>query len=483
MATNRIFKPIDTAFAILFLLLIAVSGLNVVTAADMGVHRSPAALQVTGDLERFRSLDGYLTYSIEYLRRESLNRDAKKAILDVQLERIEHAINELGRSGLTVPGLTRLVEPYTHITEARSALATQGEDLDVVLAPGGILDRALQATQFVVRNNILRLGEEQSVATASLNGFNNQARRTALFFGLAAVLVFVPVRLMAGRAAARPIHELKAATRALAEERWNAAGLEVKPGDAVAELVVAFSTMAGKLQESRKRRVNTFHRTLSSLVQTIEAKDAYVSNHSRNVSKIAESLAGALELPEVEVQEITCAALLHDIGKIGVPDAIINKPGKLTAEEFGVIEQHPVTGDRIVEPLDGSEVLRPPVRHHHEHWDGSGYPDGLHGEEIPLSARIIQIADVFEALTSERSYRSKMSIEQAVNILRKEAGTVLDPRLVDTFISKVLPRVQDLLSEPADGPQASKTQRGGSTNREELQAAIVSTYPFGQPSA
>jgi HD-GYP domain-containing protein (c-di-GMP phosphodiesterase class II) len=187
---------------------------------------------------------------------------------------------------------------------------------------------------------------------------------------------------------------------------------------------------------------------MASLVQTIEAKDAYTSNHSCNVSKFARLLAHALGLPEEEINKTAYSGLLHDIGKIGIPDGIINKPGALTAEEFGHIQMHPVVGDRIVAPMDGADVVLPVVRHHHEHWDGSGYPDGLRGEKIPLVARIIAVADVFEALISDRPYREKLPVEQAVGILRDEAGKTLEPKLVDTFISKVLPQIKHLLPEP-----------------------------------
>ncbi|MFQ5805353.1 MAG: HD-GYP domain-containing protein [Phycisphaerae bacterium] len=448
MASKITFKPIDTAFAILFLLLIVVAILHVTTVTDMGEQYSAEVLQMPAELERFRALERDVRASSDHLKSGSLDRDAKVAVLDTELGYIESALHDLGRSGLKVSGLTRLVEPYMHIRDVRQKIQANADDVDALLAAGGPLDRALQATLFVVRNNITRLGDELSLATASVNGSKNQARQIAVLGGLAAVLVFVPVRLMAGRTAAKPIRALKAATHAVAEERWSAASIECEPGDAVGDLVVAFHTMADKLRESRQERTNAFRRTLASLVQTIEAKDAFVSNHSCNVSKLAELLARARGLPEADVKEVAYGGLLHDIGKIGVPDEIINKPGALTTEEFSRIQEHPAIGDRIVTPLDGSEVLLPPVRHHHEHWDGSGYPDGLRGEQIPLVARIIAVADVFESLISDRPYRDRMSVEQAVDVLRSEAGKTLAPELVDTFLSKVLPKIKHLLPDP-----------------------------------
>ncbi|GAF74389.1 unnamed protein product, partial [marine sediment metagenome] len=222
---------------------------------------------------------------------------------------------------------------------------------------------------------------------------------------------------------------------------------------AVGGLMDAFHTMADKLRESRQQRASSFRGTLMSLVQTIEAKDEYTSNHSSNVSKYAEKLARAHGMSEEDISGIAAGGLLHDIGKIGIPDEIINKPGKLTPEEFNIIAEHPVICERIVKPLEGSEVLVPLVRHHHEHWDGSGYPDGLAAAQIPLPARIIAVADVFEALTSERSYRKKMPVEKAVGILQEESGKTLDPQLVELFTCQVIPQIKHLLAEPAHDAQ------------------------------
>ena len=441
MMPKATFKPIDTAFAILFALLIAVAGLNVATVTEMGGERSAEALQIPVALERFRALERNLRNSAEYLRHESMDWDAKVAILDIELEHIEYALRDLGTSALNTSGLTRLVEPYMHIREVRWKIKTGAQDVEVLLAIGGPLDRALQATQFVLRNNITRLGEELTTTTASINGAGDRAKKITFFGGLAALLAFVPVRLMASRTAAKPLSALKAATRALAEQRWNAVRVECASDDAVGDLV--------------------------------DAKDAYTSNHSCKVSQLSELLARALGLPDEEVKEIAYGALLHDVGKIGVPDEVINKPGKLTTDEFARIQQHPVVGGRIVAPLDGSELLLPPVRHHHEHWNGGGYPDGLRGEQIPLAARIVAVADVFESLISDRPYRSRMSIEQALDVLRSEADKKLEPRLVDTFISEVLPRATHLLAEsPAKvAPDDCPTDR--LSTGEGLQPAVV----------
>lgn len=474
MLLKSTFKPIDTAFGILFVLLIIVSAVHVTSAADVRDQYSPAVLQVSADLERFRSLEQQLNFSLECLTDESLDRSVRIAILKSELGRIEKALNDLGRSAPSAVGLTRLVEPHMHIVAATTQLDMQAANIDIISAPNGPLDRALRAAQFVARNNIARLGEEQVAVTASLTELGDRSMKTALGVGFLAILVFAPVRLMAGRAAAKPLRRLHAAAMAVGEERWNPTSIQTESNDAVSELVLAFQAMASKLHASRADRARTFQGTLASLVHTIEAKDPYVSNHSANVAKISCELARVMGLSEKFVNEISYGALVHDIGKIGVPDEIMHKPGKLTEEEFDIIKKHTVIGDRIVSPLDGSEILQSPVRHHHEYWDGSGYPDGLSGEKIPLVARIVQIADVFEALTSDRSYRSKMPVAEAVEILKSEAGTKLDPELVSEFVSRVLPKIHEILPELGADGSAGETHVDGNTVDEDVEPVTAS---------
>lgn len=447
MLAKKTFKPIDTAFAILFLLLIALAFLHVSTVSDLTGERSSASMQLAASLERFRTLDRDLGRSLDHLKQDSMNLTTKAMLLEMELGHFASELRDLGSGGLSLPGITRLVEPYTHLREARESLLAQSDDKDKLLAQGSVVDRALQGTLFVVRNNIIRLGRELSVQTASLYGLNDRARGISLYGALATVLIFWPVRFMARRQAAKSILALKAATHAVAEEDWQVTSIDCDTDDAVGELVVAFHTMAAKLQITRQQRATAFQGTLASLVQTIEAKDEYTFNHSYNVSKFAELLARSIGLAETEVREIVTSGMLHDIGKVGISDTIINKPGKLTAEEFRAIQEHPVIGGRIVAPLDGAERLLPPVIHHHEHWDGSGYPQGLRGEEIPLHARIVAVADVFEALRSDRPYRAKMSVEKATAVLREEAGETLDPNLVEKFLSDVVPKIKHLFPE------------------------------------
>lgn len=174
----------------------------------------------------------------------------------------------------------------------------------------------------------------------------------------------------------------------------------------------------------------------TSLAGAIDAKDPYTKGHSTSVSRYSEALARAINLPENEVERIKIGALLHDVGKIGIPENILKKPGKLDDQEWNVMKQHPVIGaEKVLEPNEALRDLIPIVKYHHERLDGKGYPEGLKGREIPLAARIVSVADAYHALVSDRPYRKGMPIEKACAILKEGAGTQWDTDLVRQFIS------------------------------------------------
>ena len=175
---------------------------------------------------------------------------------------------------------------------------------------------------------------------------------------------------------------------------------------------------------------------VTSLAGAIDAKDEYTKGHSSSVSRYSEALARALNLPEKDVERIKLGALLHDIGKIGIPETVLRKPSKLTDDEWEIMKQHPVIGaQKVLMPNESLHDLIPIVKYHHEHWDGSGYPEKLKGEEIPLAARIVAVADAYHALISDRPYRKGMSNEKACEILKIGAGIQWDKNLVREFIN------------------------------------------------
>lgn len=175
---------------------------------------------------------------------------------------------------------------------------------------------------------------------------------------------------------------------------------------------------------------------VTSLAGAIDAKDPYTKGHSTSVSRYAEALARAINLPEEEVQKIMLGGLLHDVGKIGIPESVLRKPGKLDPDEWEIMKQHPVIGaEKVLAPNEALTHLIPIVKYHHEHIDGSGYPEGLRGNAIPLSARIVAVADTYHALISDRPYRKGLSVEKACQILQEGAGKMWDADLVRHFIS------------------------------------------------
>lgn len=199
---------------------------------------------------------------------------------------------------------------------------------------------------------------------------------------------------------------------------------------------------------------------LHAMSSAIDARDPYTQGHSERVAKLGYEIAKILGISESACQEIYLAGLLHDLGKIGVPDHILHKAGALTDEEFSVIKQHPEIGHRIIERLGKLHFVLPGVLHHHERWDGKGYPHGLKQESIPLMARILAVADSFDAMTSSRPYRGAMPIERAAAVIRDGAGQQWDAAIVDCFeiwLNRTLPahpvgtplEAEDLLSNSA----------------------------------
>ena len=180
---------------------------------------------------------------------------------------------------------------------------------------------------------------------------------------------------------------------------------------------------------------NLYISTIQALNKTVEAKDPYTSGHANRVGEYAVELAEAFELPFTSIENIKTAAILHDIGKIGINDSILNKASKLTVEEYHEIMKHPSIGADIISKVDFLKDITIIVKHHHERYDGKGYPDGLKGDEIPIEASILMIADSYDAMTSDRPYRKALTPEEAVEELRKNSGTQFHPELVTKFIS------------------------------------------------
>jgi putative nucleotidyltransferase with HDIG domain len=175
--------------------------------------------------------------------------------------------------------------------------------------------------------------------------------------------------------------------------------------------------------------------TIEALAVTINAKDEVTHEHVLRVQIYATGVARLLGCSESEIEALEAGALLHDIGKIAVPDYILNKPGKLTSSEFEKMKMHTIAGAQILGRVEFPYPIVPVVRHHHERWDGNGYPDGLANEDIPLTARILSVVDCFDAVREDRQYRRGLTREEAINLIMQGSGTQYDPRVVGTFIT------------------------------------------------
>ncbi len=177
----------------------------------------------------------------------------------------------------------------------------------------------------------------------------------------------------------------------------------------------------------------TYDHTLAALMSALDASDRETEGHSARVSQLAMRLGKEMNLRGRQLKALERGALLHDIGKIGVSDNILHKPGELTEAEWKIMRSHPDIGARIVEDIPFLQDTLPIIRYHQERWNGSGYPAGLRGKDIPLAARIFSVVDAFDALTTERPYREKISHEKAVSYLREQAGILFDPEVVAAF--------------------------------------------------
>src|SRR6185295_9136791 len=194
-------------------------------------------------------------------------------------------------------------------------------------------------------------------------------------------------------------------------------------------------------------------RTIEALALAIEAKDHTTNDHLHRVQIYAMEIAKDLKVDAETCEALRAAALLHDIGKLAVPEHIISKPGKLTPEEFEKMKIHPVVGAEILERVEFPYPVVPIVRSHHEKWDGTGYPDGLKGEEIPIGARILSAVDTLDALASDRQYRRALPLDEAMKVVQKESGTSFDPRVVEA-LSKHYVALEKKAKAPRDNDPA-----------------------------
>jgi putative nucleotidyltransferase with HDIG domain len=203
------------------------------------------------------------------------------------------------------------------------------------------------------------------------------------------------------------------------------------------EVISDYATSAIQRAFLHERLEETFLETIIALANAVDARDSYTGDHSQRMADLCVQIGSEMGLPKDQIEALHWASILHDIGKIGVPDEILNKKGSLNKNEWIIMKEHPITGAEIVAPVKYLEPVSPIIRAHHERYDGTGYPYGLAGENIPLGARIMAVVDAYIAICDERIYSESHTHEEAIAELRRSSGTQFDPEIVDIFCKTV----------------------------------------------
>lgn len=268
-------------------------------------------------------------------------------------------------------------------------------------------------------------------------------QQRTLMVSAVAGLVALALGFVLSRRMIQPLQELANISSEIAEGKFNVRSVVVGE-DEIAQLGNNFNHMAGnieslvrKLKHALRQNQELFLETIRTLAAAIDAKDPYTKGHSERVSAYSMAIARHLGLDFDDVFHVRIAAILHDVGKLGIKDGILNKPGGLTDEEYEIMRRHPDIGAQIMTPISKLKTIIPGIRNHHETWDGNGYPDKLKGEEIPMVARIIGVADTFDAMTTNRPYQKAMSLEYVTEKMKAMSGTRFDPVVVHAFVAAV----------------------------------------------
>jgi putative nucleotidyltransferase with HDIG domain len=333
------------------------------------------------------------------------------------------------KNGTVIAAGTRDVAPADLETALRPC--SKSADCEVRIHDQSYLSLPLELTIGDSGDYALRSLQNVDAAGAPVKAVLSKVFLIASFTVLAAAL---GISALSSRTIARPLGRVveqlrqSTATGDLPEfTQTKSDALEIH------DLMGGFNQAAKFVREGREELTRAYIEFAGSLAQALDARDSYTAGHSRRVSEYSCAIAKTMGLPEANVETIRIGALLHDLGKIGISDIVLQKPGRLTLEETALIRQHPVIGRRILENVHGLEPYLGIVELHHENWDGTGYPRGLRREETPLFARIVKVADAYDAMTSDRPYRRGMSHGEAIAVLKKASGTEMDSVVVEAF--------------------------------------------------
>jgi len=280
---------------------------------------------------------------------------------------------------------------------------------------------------------IVQIDQRDAFATVA------EMKAETIRWGVLMLLLAGGVGLLSARAITNPIQQLADSTQLIARGDFSKK-IQIRSRTEIGELAETFNKMTDDLElyirqirKAGEENKALFLGTIRALAAAVDEKDPYTRGHSDRVTKYSIIIARALDLDEKTVETISISALLHDVGKIGIDDKVLKKPGFLTPEEFEIMKQHPVKGFNIMKTIEQMRNVLPGLRSHHEQWDGNGYPDRLKGEEIPLIARIIAVADTLDAMTTNRPYQQALTFQFAVEKINKNVGVKYDKNVVAAF--------------------------------------------------
>jgi len=348
-----------------------------------------------------------------------------------------YVVDRHGRLVAGAPGLGQL-EPLSDL-RGRPAVAQAVASGSPLIQVGnfGVGDERVVAAYAVLEDRGWGIISEQPTMLAYRDAAVMQ-RRILVGFGVA-LLVAAALAGLFSRNVTQPLKGFTAGAMEIARGKFGVV-VDVKKKNELGELAQTFNYMSQQLEAYGQETTRLYEslekgylETIVALANSIDSKDSYTRGHSQRVGDIAVEIGTEMGLPRHELRYLHYGGILHDIGKIGIIESILCKQGRLTDEEMAVMREHPAIGDSIIAPVTFLGPVRSAVRSHHENWDGTGYPDKLKGEEIPMLARIVACADTFDACTSTRPYQKAMPLEVAMDILNKLKGARLDPNVVDAL--------------------------------------------------
>ncbi len=391
--------------------LLAVSAPVLVDGRFRGVLTGLVDLQSIWHSVTGRTLTGHVLYALDSSGQVFATSDPERVATGSEV-----GDSELVKGFLSAEGRSRMTMPYT-----RSVSGEERPFLGSYASTGqqwGVFVRAPQRSVYAPVREMIE---------------------SSLTWSLGALLLACLAAIFFANTLSGPINRLAAASHAFAAGDFS---MRVETGSRteLGELAASFNTMADdleghiqRLRRAAEQNNELFMGMIAAMAQAIDAKDRYTRGHSVRVNRYSVVLARELGLSDQEVRDIHVASLLHDVGKIGIHDSVLNKPGKLTDEEFALMKKHTIFGAAIVAPIPQMKTIIPGLRWHHERWAGGGYPDGLQGEQIPLMARIIAVADTFDAVTTARPYQKTMTVQEALQTVNRLKGVSLDDRVVEAF--------------------------------------------------